>query len=131
MSRHSDFEIRELDKSLADDGEWIEIWRLTGTQLIPVKVRCRAKVNNLGAQDLISGIKQDTSEVILSPTEIIRAGWPGPETRPVTKASTTIDRRVPQTGDKAYIKGKPRQVDVGLPTYVDDELVRIKLRVLG
>lgn len=131
MSAHSDFEVRELDKSLAVDGEWIEIWRLTGTQLIPIKVRCRASVRNYDAKELIGGLTQDQSEVIISPTQIIRSGWPGPETRPIAQAPTQLDRRVPKLGDKAVIQGKQRNVQISKPKYVDDGLVKITMVVAG
>lgn len=137
MSSRSDFEVRELDKSLAEDGEWIELQHLVGTQLIPVKCRCRAKVRNYDAKELIGGLTQDMSEVILSPTEIIAAGWPGPDVEirnasgVVTTAMTEQDRRVPRKNDKAKINGKVRNVETSKPTYVDDGLVRIVLVVAG
>lgn len=137
MSKRSDFEVRELDKALADAGEIIELQRLTGTQLIPVKVRCRASVRNYGADELIGGITQDMSEVILSPTEIIRAGWPGPDIEKrnasgvVTTAFSEQDQRVPRKNDKCVIQGKPRNIEAAKPKYVDDGLVRIVLTVAG
>lgn len=128
MSETSDYEVSELDKALAADGQDIEIHRLIGTQQIPIKVKCRAFVRNLDAKELIGGIKQDSSEVIISPTEIIRSGWPGPNS---SATPTNTDRRVPKVGDWCVITGKLRKIEVPLPTYVDGELVRIKMRVLG
>ena len=137
MSAWSDFEVRELDKSLAEDGEWVELQRLTGTQLIAVKCRCRAKVRNYDAKELIGGLTQDMSEVIISSTEIIRTGWPGPDVQVrnsagvVTVAFDQKDRRVPRKNDKVVIQGKTRNIEVPKPTYVDDGLVRIMLVVAG
>jgi hypothetical protein len=128
VSAASDHEVSELDLALAADGEWIELQRLIGAQLIPIKVRCRAFVRTLDAKDLVGNIKQDTSEATISPTEIIRSGWPGPNS---SATPTNQDRRVPRSGDKAVIQGKPRNIEVALPIYVDNGLVRIKLRVLG
>lgn len=128
MSARSDFEIRELDKSLAVDGEWIELQRLAGTQLIPVKVKCRAFVRGYGADELIGGITQTDSKVIISPSEIIKAGWPGPNS---SATPTKQDRRVPRVNDKAVIVGKTRNIAVSLPIYVDGELVRVDMRVSG
>jgi hypothetical protein len=91
-------------------------------------------VRNYDAKELIGPITQDQSEVILSPTEIIRKGWPGPEiltAGSTPKAPTAQDRRVPIKGDKVVIAGKPRAIEVSTPKYVDGELVRITLRVLG
>ncbi len=131
MSARSDYEVRELDRTLADDGEWIEIWRQTGTQLIPVKVDCRASVRGYDEKELIGGITQDQSRIVMSPTEIIKSGWPGPETRPLGQPATMQDRRVPHKNDKAVIKGKVRNIEASMPIYVDNELVRINLRILG
>jgi hypothetical protein len=132
MSFASDREIADLNMSLAEDGEWIEIRRLYGTQLIPVSVRCRAFVRPITAEELISGITQDSSNIIMSPSEIMAAGWPGPWTPSAAEpVNPGIDRRVPRKNDKAVVKGKPRNIEVPKPIYVDDELVRIELRVLG
>ena len=48
--------IADLNAALAADGEWIELWRETGTQKIPFKVRCRAFVRGYTAQELVGGI---------------------------------------------------------------------------
>lgn len=132
MSSSSDREIADLDMSLAADGEWIELRRLYGTQLIPVSVTCRAFVRPVSAEELNSGITQDSSNVIMSPSEIIASGWPGPWTPSAAEpVNPGIDRRVPKKNDKAVIKNKVRNVEVAKPIYVDNELVRIELRVLG
>lgn len=137
MSARSDLHVRALDQSLAGAGEWIELQRLIGTQLTPVKVRCRAAVRNYGADELIGGITQDMSEVILSPTEIIRAGWPGPDVEKrnasgvVTTAFSDQDQRVPRKNDKCVIQGKPRNIEAAKPKYIDGGLVRITLTVAG
>jgi hypothetical protein len=132
MSAASDREIADLNASLALDGEWIELRRLYGTQMIPVKVTCRAFVRNVGAEELQAGITQEQSNVILGPSEIIATGWPGPWTPSAAEpVRPDIDRRVPRKGDKCVIQGKPRNIEISKPIYVDNELVRIELRVLG
>jgi len=118
----------DLDAALAEDGEWIEIHRLVGTQQIPIKVKCRAFVRGITAEQLAAGVKQDTSNVIISPTQIIEKGWPGPNS---SATPTNIDRRVPKLNDRAVIAGKTRVIEVALPIYVGTELVRIDMRVLG
>lgn len=137
MSLRSDYEVRELDRALELDGEWIELQRLIGTQLIPIKCKCRAAVRNYDAKELVGGITQDMSEVILSPTQIVSSGWPGPDVEirnasgVVTQAASDQDRRVPRKGDKVIIQNKSRAIDVAKPKYLDDGLVRITLTVLG
>ena len=128
MSAEAALAIAELDQALADVGQDIELHRLVGTQLIPIKVRCRAIVRRYRADELVGGITQNDDRVILSPTEIIRAGWPGPNS---SATPTERDRRVPRKGDKAVIAGVPRNIEVAMPVYVDNELVRIELQVLG
>ena len=128
MSVASDNEIRELDASLAADGEWIELQRLTGTVLIPFKVTCRAFVRGYAAVDLIASIVQRQRRVIMSPTQIIRAGWPGPNS---SATPTNQDRRVPRKGDKVIVGGGACAVEEAGGINVDGELVRIEMRVLG
>ena len=137
MSDLSDQAVADLDAALASDGETVELQRLVGTQLIPIRVACRAFVRSYDARELVGGITQDQSRVIISPSEIIRAGWPGPDVEVrnaagvVTTALSQQDRRVPRRGDKVVIAGKPRNIEVAMPIYVDGALVRIDLRVLG
>jgi hypothetical protein len=132
MSQASDQDIADLDYVLSMDGEWINIRRLFGTQMIPVSVRCRASVRTISGSELESGINQEQSDVILSPSQIIAAGWPGPWTPSANEPiNLGTDRRVPRKGDKAVIKNRVRNIEVAMPIYVDDDLVRINLRVLG
>jgi hypothetical protein len=128
VSATSEFEVRELDKSLAADGEDIELQRLIGTQLIPIKVTCRAFVRGYAAVDLIASIVQRQRKVIMSPTQIIRAGWPGPNS---SATPTNQDRRVPRKGDRAIIDGGLCTVEEAGGINIDSELIRIEMRVLG
>ena len=124
----ADLAIADLDAALAVDGECIEVWCETGTQKIPFKVRCRVFVRGYVAQELIGGIVQSDSKVILSPTEIIRAGWPGPNS---SATPTNQDRRVPRKGDAVVIAGRKRAVEAAGGIYLAGELVRIEMRILG
>ena len=100
--------VADLNAALAADGEWIELWRETGTQKIPFKVRCRAFVRGYAAQELVGEIARTDSKVIMSPTEILRVGWPGPNS---SVTPTDQDRRVPRKGDAAVIAGRKRAVE--------------------
>ena len=120
--------IADLDAALATDGEWVELQRLTGTALIPFKVTCRAFVRGYTAQELVGGISQTDSKLILSPTEITRSGWPGPNS---SAMSTNQDRRVPRKGDAVVIAGRKRAVEAAGGIYLRGELVRIEMRILG
>ena len=120
--------IADLDAALAADGEWIELWRETGTQKISFKVKCRAFVRGYTAQELVGGISQTDSKLILSPTEIIHARWPGPNS---SATPTNQDRRVPRKGDAVVIAGRKRAVEAAGGIYLSGALVRIEMRVLG
>lgn len=134
MSAASDREITDLNAHLLADGEDIEIRRVitSGTTQMNVRVDCRAFVRNYGADELVGGITQEQSRVVISPSEIIAAGWPGPWTPSASEpVQPATDRRVPRKNDKCVIKGRVRNIEVAMPIYVDNELVRIDLRVLG
>ena len=120
--------IAALDEALTDVGQQITLQRLTGTQLIPFAVQLQALVRGYTPEELVGGITQQDSFVILSPTEIDRNGWPGANS---SATPTNQDRRVPRKGDKAIINGKLRNVEAAVGIYVADVLVRIELRVLG
>lgn len=128
VSAASDREVADLDYALGLDGQWIFLRSITPGSANPpyFEVQCRASVRGYRAEELVGGITQQDSRVILSPTQIIEAGWPGPATVP-----TDQDRRIPKKGDKAVINGKVRNVESAVGIYVDDGLCRIEMRVLG
>lgn len=125
--------IRDLDSALAEAGENIRLQRLTlgpnGAQ-IPFEVTCRASVRQYQPSELAGGIIQGDSLVILSPTEIIKAQWPGG-----TPQSSDADKRVPRggagQGDKVIIQGRARNIEAAAPYYLAGELVRIELQCRG
>lgn len=139
MSAASDFEVAQLDLALAADGQDIELWRLQGAGTNPAKVKvgCRAFVRRRANKELVGAIVQNDDWVIISPTEIDRAGWPGPWTpsMPGVPAEATQnpnrDYRLPRKGDKAVINGIDRAIEVVKPIYLDNALIRIELQVLG
>lgn len=132
MSSLSDREIAGLDGALARYGQNITLRSVVPGQApnaqITFDVECRAFVRGYSANELVGGITQSDSRVIMSPTEIIREGWPGPNS---SATPTNADRRIPKKGDKAVINGKVRNVEAAVGIYVDNELVRIEMRVLG
>lgn len=119
--------IADLDEALADAGEDIVLQRLTGTQQIPYSVTCRAVVRGYAPEELIagSGITQQDVKVILSPTEIEVAGWPG------AQPQTSGDKRVPVKNDRILRQGRPLTVQAAAGIYVGGELVRIEATARG
>lgn len=122
-------EIEKLDRFLANRGEDIVVRRIVGTTNQSVTdVDCRAFVRGYSPEELTGGITQQDSFVILSPTQINKAQWPGGQ--PVGGLQ---DPRIPSKakGDKAIIAGKPRSIEAAVGIYKAGELVRIEMRVLG
>lgn len=111
--------VADLDAALAEDGENV-VLRRTGVTDLTV----RAFVRGVSPEQLAAGVKQDNSNVIISSTEIIEAGWPG-------TVSDTEDTRVPKLSDKLVIASRVRQIEFVAPIYVAGELVRMDIRVTG
>lgn len=118
--------IASLDRALANKGEDVILRRGLGTQQVPVDATVRAFVRGLRPEEIVGSLTQTASKVILSPTDIERAQWPG------AQAGTVVgDPRVPRKGDKVVIQGRARAVEFADPVYVNGALVRVNLFVLG
>lgn len=114
-------ELVALDDALRMVGQSITLRRRIGTGSTFVDVPCRAIVRGYDPRELVGGITQTDSKVILSPTDLDVPTWPG-------AAGGTL---LPRKGDLAVIAGRSRNVEAASPFYVRDILVRIELRVLG
>jgi hypothetical protein len=117
--------IAALDSALAASGQDVTLRRTTGTQQVPFDVDCRAMVRKYQPDELIGGITQGGSMVVLSPTEITAAQWPG------AQPQGAQDARVPKKGDKLRVAGLFREVEHCEPIYLAGELVRLNLWVKG
>lgn len=117
--------IAELDAALAGYGEDIRLQRMTtgpdGVQ-IPFEVKCRAAVTDNSPQELIAVTGEaPVAKIILSPTQIARAQWPGP----------------PRKDDRVFIQGgspgtwRPGNVEVVSLFSVAGRTVRIELQCRG
>lgn len=130
MATLADFEIASLDAALAEDGEDVIIRRTVGVNTqTNIDVTCRAFVRKFLAQELVDTIIQGDSKVIISSTEIIASGWPGPI--PIPPVGTAPDSRVPNGGDRIFISGRIRTIVSGAPIYLSGQLVRIDMQVRG
>lgn len=119
-------EVEKLNRFLDTRGQDIKLRRTVGET--KTEVDCRAHVRGFSANELVGGITQQDSFVILSPAEIIAASWPGGAALPNGQ-----DARIPSKdkGDKACIAGKWRTIEAAVGLYKAGELVRIEMRVLG
>lgn len=118
--------VAALDRHLAAHGEDVILRRGLGTQQVPVDAPVRAFVRGLRPEEIVGSLTQTASKVVLSPTDIEAAQWPG------AQAGTIVgDPRVPRRGDKVVIQGRARAVEFAAPIYLGGELTRIELTVLG
>lgn len=121
--------IAELDDALALAGQDIVIRRPAGTSpSVTFKdVTVCAMVRSYSASELVNGMAQTDSKVIIGPTQIATAGWPVGES-----ASATVENpSMPRRNDKAVIAGRTRNIEAVDPVYMGGTLVRIVMRVLG
>lgn len=121
--------IADLDAALKDAGEDIRLQRLTlgpgGTQ-IPVEVVCRATVRGYAPHELVGGIAQQDVKLILSPSEITRAAWPGGTPMP-----NRPDPRVPLKGDRVITGRGTLAVQAASGIFIGSTLVRIEIQARG
>lgn len=127
MSSHID----NLDAALARRGEDIILRRVVGTTNIinlDVKVRANVRVPR-GPEELVNGIGQDDLMIVISPTQIRAAQWPGGGIDGT--APFNPDRSLPRRGDRVIVKGRSYQVELANPIAVNNEVVRIELTTKG
>lgn len=114
-------EIEALDRALSRSRQTITLRALPAVDLAGVP----AVVRGYAPNELVDGITQQDSFVVISPTQINAAGWPG------AQVSGQRDIRIPNKnrGDLCIINGQTRAVQAGVGIYVRDVLVRIEFRV--
>ncbi len=124
--------IAALDQALEDAGEDIVLYRQTGSgnNVVRSSVTCRAKVTAVSVAEIAAGITQTELNVVLSPTQIDQAQWPGGTLR--GSPPYDVDPRIPILAkDHVIARKKDRAVTFVDPQFVDGVLVRINLRVSG
>ncbi|HVJ31661.1 MAG TPA: hypothetical protein VND94_00985 [Terriglobia bacterium] len=107
--------ISMLDGQLRQHGEDVILRRPAGTQQIPLEVACRAMVSGYQPAELLGGIVQGDTKVILSPTEMVGRQWPWP----------------PRRNDKCIIGGAVKNIEAVDAVSMNNRLVRINLQVRG
>lgn len=114
-------EIDALDRGLARSGQTVTLRVLPTNDLAGIP----AVVRGYQPDELSSSITQQDSHVVISPTQINAAGWPG------VQAPGIKDNRIPtkNRGDICIINNVQRAVMAGVGIYVQDVLVRIELQV--
>ncbi|TWD58093.1 hypothetical protein FB480_101848 [Agrobacterium vitis] len=124
-------EIAALDSSLARAGENVTLRRIVkraGVD-VPVDVVCRAAVRVVSADQIAGTITQNDLNVVMSPTQILAADWPG-QNDSITSGNV-VDQHLPKSTDKMIVQGKERQVRSAKPIYVGGVWVRTDMVVAG
>lgn len=115
-----------LDADLIEVGSDMVLRRTVGaTNQIHIDVAVRGVARSPHSEELVGAMTQSDSFVIISPTQIIAAQWPGGQ------PANVVHPDIPRKGDKIIIAGLPRNVEIVNPFFVGDELVRIEIRTLG
>ncbi|MBB3591723.1 hypothetical protein FHX08_002067 [Rhizobium sp. BK529] len=121
-----DHAIAQLDDQLLKHGEDILLSRrVSGGP--DAEVTCRALVRGIRAEQIVGTITQLDLNVIISPTQILTAGWPSGD----PPAPGAVDPRLPRVADFLVIKGRERQVKMSDPIYLHGQWVRCNLVVAG
>jgi hypothetical protein len=123
--------IADLDAALAAVGETIRLVRLIGnprTGQSSTEVACRAMIRGYAPSDLAnnSGITQQDQQIIVSPTAIRAADWPGPGGQ-----RGPGDPLVPRQGDRVLSNRGVLTIQAATGLYLDDTLVRIEIQARG
>ena len=125
-------ERQALDAALLDAGEDIIVRRqiAAGTNIANIDVTCRARVDTVGANEIAGTIAVSDLKIIMSPTEILAAQWPGGV--PAYPVSNASDPRIPRITDFVVARGKQRQVKMVDPKIIGvDGWCRVNMVVAG
>lgn len=116
---------------LAQFGQEITLRRVIGTTN-PINIDCTitAFVRGYKPGELVGGVIQGDSHVIIAGADLDAAQWPGGQ--PLQNPPRATDPRVPRKGDKVIIEGRLRNVESSDPVYTGTgELLRVNLTVRG
>lgn len=119
-------ERERLDDALSRVGQTITLRRRIGVTSTFSDVACKAIVRGYQPEKIVAGsvITQQDAQVIMSPSEIIAAGWS-------SGAASPADTRVPVAGNWVIVNGVRKEIQAAAGIYVADELVRLELTVRG
>lgn len=120
-----------LDEKLAQYGETVVLRRTVKRAGSPVDsdVDVRAAVRAVGAEQIAGTIIQTDLKLILSPTQITTASWPGANENVVV--GDTTNQSLPDITDTVIVQGVSRQIKQARPFFVGGVWVRSELVVGG
>jgi hypothetical protein len=127
--------LAQLDRRLARRGERIDLMRKVGTpQTSTVYARVPAIIRSLTIEQIIAGVTVQNYFLIISPTDIAKAQWPGGK---VSAAPTgtlwpqAADPAMPVQNDSMWMRGAVKSVQRVAPIYDAGVCIRIELYVAG
>jgi hypothetical protein len=125
--------IAALDGALVGAEEVI-LRRVVGTapNQINIDVTCVARIDAASVEQIAAGIPATDFNLIMSPTQINLAQWPGGSVPALPPFD--LDQKIPRAGptDKVLMRGQPPKAVVRVdPKFFDGEVVRIDMRVTG
>lgn len=114
--------IAMLDRQLAQHGEDVTLRRRSGAGTLDVT--CRARPVAAKAGELVGEVRQTATMLVLSPTQILAAGWPSG-----LAPGASEDERWPRPGDEVVLDGRTRRISSAERFRLDGTVVRINLEV--
>ena len=103
-----------LDRNIARHGQAVTLRRMSAG--VTVELNCRAFVRDYRPDELIGGVVQGDTSVVISPSQL---------------AGTAFENSPPVQNDKVVIGGRVRNIQLADPVVLDDQRVRINLQVRG
>ncbi|MFG1349091.1 hypothetical protein [Xanthobacter autotrophicus] len=109
-----------LDRTLARNGHDVTLRRYSGAgeARAGVDVTVRAAARGYRPQEVNGGIVQGGTTLVVSPTQIVAAGWPGPQDWP-------------GPGDWVVVGGREQRISAAPVIRIGDTVVRIDIEVEG
>jgi hypothetical protein len=121
--------ISRLDGSLARRGEDVVLTRMVkiAGSMVAVSVTCRASVRAVKATELDDNMKLTDLALVISPTQILAANWPGVDE--LTPSGSGVDQHVPRITDQISVQGKSGNIVLVKPIRLAGTWVRCDLVV--
>ena len=110
-----------LASQLAEHGEDVVLKRRIGTGATFDQVTVRAFIRGFRPDELVGGITQQDSRIIMGQEEILAAGWP----------MTAGGFAWPRNGDFILIGGQQRAITAGTAIRLGGEIVRLEATAKG
>lgn len=108
--------IASLDRQIGLHGQIVILRRYTGVGAARTSADTTvgAIVRDYRPDELVGGITQGDTQIVLSPTDVLAGGG-----------------AMPQKGDQIVIEGKPRTIAAAPPVRVGNVIARINVQVKG